>query len=253
MKMEKAIDPVVPYFYKAIDVFAEFVSPYVNEHQLNETCKWLKENDKAIILSTVGAITFASIYLLISGKDTRKSKKNKKKNNSKGEKKSYQVKVKKEKVIPVDPVKLAYDTIKNVKEELENQYISQVDKLEKDIELEQEAKKAAELASKAKSKSNLKSKSKKSKKSKSNNSITKKIEEEEEEQQPIVEDTPRTIPYKETTKYRYLYLNECLLKLLMSLDGVEPNGIEDIRAQRKAAIKEVQVQCKRLDAIKAFT
>lgn len=202
-KIDQTVDTIVPYFYKAIDKLAEYLSPYVNENQLNETCLWLKENDKAIILSTFGAITFATLYLTLSGENSKKGKDRRKR--------SYKVKIKKEKVIPVDPIKLAYDTIKNVKEELTNTYIAQVDKLEQDVLEENKLKSEGKLQS--------------------------------------TDEKPQ-IPYKESTKYRYLYLNESLLKLLMRLDSVEPNGIEDIRMQRKAAIKEVQIQCKRLDNIK---
>lgn len=210
-KINQTVDTVVPYFYKAIDKLAEYLSPYVNENQLSETCLWLKENDRVVVLSTFGALTIATLYLTLSGKSSKKGKDKRKR--------SYKVKIKKEKVIPVDPIKLAYDTIKNVKEELTNTYIAQVDKLEHDVLAENKHKSDE----------------------KSNNKSNKKSETTDEKPQ---------IPYKESTKYRYLYLNEVLLKLLMRLDSVEPNGIEDIRMQRKAAIKEVQSQCKRLDSIK---
>lgn len=200
------MDSALPYFYTAVDGVADILTPYISQDKLDQVCLFLKQNDKTIIWSTLGALTLGTLFLASSGSSN--GKKNKRK--SAGSKKSYKVKIKKEKVIPVDPIKFSYDTIKSVKEELNNNFIPQVDQLEKDVIAEVETFK--------------------------NDTATDKT----------------SHSYKDSTSYRYLFLSESLLKLLMRLDGVEPNGIEDVRAQRKAAIKEVQKQCKRVDALKAI-
>ncbi|GMM30162.1 hypothetical protein DAMA08_029070 [Martiniozyma asiatica (nom. inval.)] len=46
--------------------------------------------------------------------------------------------------------------------------------------------------------------------------------------------------YKDALQYQALYLEESLLKLIMTLDGVEHNGDEEIKNERKKAIKIVQ-------------
>jgi HSP70 co-chaperone SNL1 len=126
--------------------------------------------------------------------------------------KKFKLKIKKQPVIKIDPVTKSYDTIGEVNKELATVFIPQVEKLEADIALEKETGRPIEVSS-----------------------------------------------YKEGTEYRYLYLQEALLKLLMGLDGVDPQLLSDsvsdairsdIRYQRKAAVKAVQAQCKRVDALK---
>lgn len=198
------MESVVPYFDKTIDTLAGLLAPYVDDKQLDKACLWLKENDTTVIVSTFGALTLATVYFLSGGKSDQDGRRRGKSYNGR---RSYKVKVKKEKVVPVDPVKQAYDIIADVKQELQNTYIPQVDKLEQDVKAEK------------------------------NPGSTKTA-------------TEKKPTYKDSTEYRQLYLNESLLKQLMRLDGIEPNGVEDIRCQRKATIKEVQVQCRRLDALK---
>ena len=203
------MESVVPYFNKTIDTLADLLAPYVDDKQLDKVCLWLKENDKAVIVSTFGALTLATLYLSLAGGESGKA--GSRRGKSHNERRSYKVKVKKEKVVPVDPVKQAYDTIADVKQELQSTYIPQVDKLEQDVEAEKSISGSTNSSGTAAEKKSA---------------------------------------YKNSTEYRYLYLNESLLKQLMRLDGIEPNGVEDIRSQRKATIKEVQVQCRRLDALK---
>lgn len=191
------MDTVIPYFHKVIDYTADFASPHIPSEQLDKICLWLKENDESLIWS-LGALTLATLIYVVGSSGSNTEKRNKKKQ----VKRSHKVKIKKEKIIPIDPIKLSYDTINSVKSELDTVFIPQVDQLEKDVALETETGENLDGA------------------------------------------------YKESTEYRYLYLNEALLKLLMRMDGVEPNGIEEIRTKRKAVIKEIQVQCKRVDALK---
>lgn len=200
------MDSLIPYYNSAVDSIADVLAPYVSQKQLDDSIEFLKDNDKNAILITAGALAMATLYI-ISGGNTKKNKKNKQSS------KSRKVKIKKEKVIPVDPIKFAYDTINKVKRELQETFIPQIDKLEQDVAIERNG----------------------------NN------------QESVKKDDNRissSSSYKEGTEYRQLYLNESLLKLLMNLDSVETQGIEDIRTQRKATIKEVQVQCKRIDALK---
>lgn len=225
------MDVMVPYLYNSIDKAASLASPYVSPEKLDQVCRWLKQHDEAVLYSTLGALVLGTLYLASSGND--KTKKRSKKPSSK---KSYQVKVKKEKVVPVDPVKQSYDTINSVKDELKNVFTPQVDQLEKDVERELAGKKEIE---------GKKNKHKKKKAGSKN-----KLKEHTSNEAP--EGAAKTSSYKDSTKYRYLYLNEALLKLLMRLDGVETQGIEDIRVQRKATIKLVQEQCKRVDALKDY-
>lgn len=203
------MDIVIPYFHKALDVVVEVLSPYVDKKQLDISCVWLRQNDRTVILSTLGALTLATLYFSLSG---GKSGDKKGKGDKSRERKSYKVKVKKEKVIPVDPVVQAYKTITDVKNQLQETFIPQVDKLEQDVEAERNSSSPIDPTNSGEKKSN----------------------------------------YKDSTQYRFLYLNESLLKLLMRLDAIEPNGVEDIRKQRKATINEVQVQCRRLDALGSY-
>lgn len=203
------MDIVIPYFHKALDVVVEVLSPYVDKKQLDISCVWLRQNDRTVILSTLGALTLATLYFSLSG---GKSGGKKGKGDKSRERKSYKVKVKKEKVIPVDPVVQAYKTITDVKNQLQETFIPQVDKLEQDVEAERNSSSPIDPTNSGEKKSN----------------------------------------YKDSTQYRFLYLNESLLKLLMRLDAIEPNGVEDIRKQRKATINEVQVQCRRLDALGSY-
>lgn len=55
---------------------------------------------------------------------------------------------------------------------------------------------------------------------------------------------------KDNLNYKYLYLEETLLKQLMNLDGVDHQGIEHLRQDRKAAIKYVQGLHKKIDQLK---
>ena len=49
----------------------------------------------------------------------------------------------------------------------------------------------------------------------------------------------------------YLYLNDRLEKALISLDGVETHGMDDLRALRKGAVKRIQSLLQRGDLAKA--
>lgn len=204
------MDSLIPYYNSAVDSIADVLAPYVSQKQLDDSIEFLKDNDKNAILITAGALAMATLYI-ISGGNTKKNKKNKQSS------KSRKVKIKKEKVIPVDPIKFAYDTINKVKRELQETFIPQIDKLEQDVAIERNG---------------------------NNQESVKK------DDNRISSPSSSSSSYKEGTEYRQLYLNESLLKLLMNLDSVETQGIEDIRTQRKATIKEVQVQCKRIDALK---
>ena len=57
-----------------------------------------------------------------------------------------------------------------------------------------------------------------------------------------------TTPPKEQ---EYLYMSDRLEKTLISLDGVETHGMEDLRALRKAAVRRIQALLQRADAAKA--
>lgn len=125
--------------------------------------------------------------------------------------KPQRVKVKKEKVIPKDPVKEAHKTIKYVLEELKDTITPEIEKLEADVATEQNGGK-------------------------------------------LENDS-----YKNKTKYRYLFLNETILKMLIRLDGVDPHTFGDnvseeikseIRDKRKTAVKAVNLQDKRLQKLK---
>ncbi|KAH3666851.1 hypothetical protein OGAPHI_003300 [Ogataea philodendri] len=61
---------------------------------------------------------------------------------------------------------------------------------------------------------------------------------------------PPQVSYKEKLEYQYLYFNENLLKLLMKLDSVEIHENQDLRLQRKQAIKAIQGYLKQLDSFK---
>ncbi|GMM47042.1 hypothetical protein DAPK24_036170 [Pichia kluyveri] len=65
--------------------------------------------------------------------------------------------------------------------------------------------------------------------------------------------------YKNKTKYRYLYLNEIFLKMLVRLDSIDPHTFGDnvsdevkskIREKRKTAVKAVSIQDKRLQKLR---
>ncbi|CAI8505009.1 unnamed protein product [Pichia kudriavzevii] len=102
------MDVMVPYLYNSIDKAASLASPYVSPEKLDQVCRWLKQHDEAVLYSTLGALVLGTLYLASSGNG--KTKKRSKKPSSK---KSYQVKVKKEKVVPVDrrQTELRYDQL----------------------------------------------------------------------------------------------------------------------------------------------
>lgn len=188
------MDSLTQYFLKAVDSSTGMVSPYLNDdqlEQLNKLCGWLKQNDTTIIYSTLGAITLTTLYLFSgSNSSSKKSKKHRK---------SHKVKIKKEKVIPVDPIQQGKEIIAFVKKELNETYVPLVEQLEMDVEAE--------------------------------NTST-------EPREPV--------SYKQSTQYRKLFLNETLLALLLKLDGVTT----ELRTERKAAVKEIQMFLRRVDALK---
>lgn len=61
-------------------------------------------------------------------------------------------------------------------------------------------------------------------------------------------------PSSETMQYERNYYNEMLLHLLLDLDGVHLGNLEgdkkeEVRLQRKAAIKKIQLELKKLDKL----
>lgn len=219
--MEGAVDTVVPYFYHAVDKLREILAPFMAEDQLDRVCLWLKEHDRGVIVSTAAALAAATIYVALGGSGSGGSGgggRGKRTKRAKGKLRPRPVKIKKQPVVaPVDPVERAHTTLRTCEEQLEQMYVPAVDKLESDL---------ADLSAAATSASAA-----------------------------AAADPPSSGSYKESTQYRALFLNEALLKLLMQLDGVEPCGsVEqagEIRAARKAAVRAVQAQCARLDALKS--
>lgn len=200
------MDGVQNQILQLVEKAEKLMSPLLNSELFDAThlSEWLKEHSDAAILVTVGALLAGTFYVANGGKSGKKGKG--------GQEKKFKLKIKKQPVIPVDPVKKSYDTINEANKELESVFIPQVNRLEEDVAKERETGKPLEFSS-----------------------------------------------YKESTEYRFLYLGETLLKLLMRLDGVDPQLLgdsvsdavrADIRHRRKETVKAVQAQCKRVDALK---
>lgn len=190
------MESIVPYFYKAVDSASDALAPYLTAHQLDQldhACLWMKENDRTVLYSTLGAVVLGGLFLLggSGGKGRRRKKGHKK----------FKLKIK-----PAPPkVKLdPMQSIDAVLKKLEAELVPQVDRLDADVATGSGA-------------------------------------------------GGEKVPYKETSHYRRMYLQETLLRELISLDGVEGEGAEEyvqkVRAARKAAVKAVQVQLARLDRI----
>lgn len=123
------MDFVTSYYVNAVDKGASLASQYLNDeqlYQLNNLCDWLKKHDTTVIYSTLGAVTLGTLYLLSGSKKGPKE--------IKKASKPRRVKIKKEKIVKVDPIQHGKDTIAEVKKQLYEVYVPLLEQLEKDIE-----------------------------------------------------------------------------------------------------------------------
>ncbi|TID29765.1 hypothetical protein CANINC_001683 [Pichia inconspicua] len=127
------MDSVVLYYVNALDKGVSLVSPYLNGkqlRQLDEICVWLKQHDKTVLYSTVGAVTLGTLYLLLG---TKRRPRRSEKNNL-----SRKVKIKKEPSVKVDPIQSGKETIATTRKQLYDVYAPLVEQLEEDVASERE-------------------------------------------------------------------------------------------------------------------
>lgn len=97
-----------------------------------------------------------------------------------------------------------------------------------------------------------KSKKKRSRLQRANAAIQAILDHVEHEYIPQIEEFVAN-PRMEDSEYKYNYLEEMLLKQLMALDGIEVDGNEVLRDNRKKVIKFIQEHQRRLDRAKKGT